>query len=154
MPSLNVRVHILEARELKGVDSGGTCDPIVVVSCMGKKDQTDVYPKVRRPNAMRHAARSGALCSRSQRQMFSHNALIHSPLPAHWHPRLTAPAGPLRVAASERWQLTLRHTNLQHITTHHHTLHCDTLPRTAVGGAAAVWAVCENSSSKLGWREQ
>jgi len=49
MPSLNVRVHILEARELKGVDSGGTCDPIVVVSCMGKKDQTDVYPKVSSP---------------------------------------------------------------------------------------------------------
>lgn len=61
MPGLNVRVHVpasrqggaaagagqvIEARELKGVDSGGTSDPICVVTVMGRKQETEKYHKV------------------------------------------------------------------------------------------------------------
>eukprot|EP00656_Telonema_subtile_P051134 TRINITY_DN6814_c0_g1_i3.p1 TRINITY_DN6814_c0_g1~~TRINITY_DN6814_c0_g1_i3.p1 ORF type:complete len:910 (-),score=293.62 TRINITY_DN6814_c0_g1_i3:1309-4038(-) len=45
MPGVNVRVHVIEARELKGVDTGGTSDPIGVVTVMGKKQETEQYNK-------------------------------------------------------------------------------------------------------------
>eukprot|EP00658_Telonema_sp_P-2_P027401 TRINITY_DN2115_c0_g1_i3.p1 TRINITY_DN2115_c0_g1~~TRINITY_DN2115_c0_g1_i3.p1 ORF type:complete len:608 (+),score=158.63 TRINITY_DN2115_c0_g1_i3:101-1924(+) len=46
MPGVNVRVHVIEARELKGVDSGGTSDPIGIVTVMGRKQETEQYNKV------------------------------------------------------------------------------------------------------------
>lgn len=44
---------MIEARELKGVDSGGTSDPICVVTVMGRKQETEKYHKVARTAARR-----------------------------------------------------------------------------------------------------
>ena len=40
-----VQVHIIECRELKAMDDGGTSDPIVYVSCFGQKQCTPVKEK-------------------------------------------------------------------------------------------------------------
>ena len=40
-----VQVHIIECRELKAMDAGGTSDPIVYVSCFGQKQCTPVKEK-------------------------------------------------------------------------------------------------------------
>ncbi len=40
-----IQVHIIECRDLKGRDFGATSDPVCVVECMGKKENTKTHKK-------------------------------------------------------------------------------------------------------------
>jgi len=44
-----VYVHVIEARELKAKDAGGTSDPVVFVEAFGQKGHTQVVPKTLSP---------------------------------------------------------------------------------------------------------
>ncbi|KAJ8599899.1 hypothetical protein CTAYLR_002819 [Chrysophaeum taylorii] len=41
-----IQVHVIEARDLKAQDYGGTSDPVAYVECFGEKVSTKVHPKV------------------------------------------------------------------------------------------------------------